>query len=311
MARKADPKCRTPATREPEPLRILSIGAHPADIFDQSGGTMAHHVQRGDWVGCCVLTHGARVHDKVIGEQMFHARQLPEAEKLKAMMTERADVKADEVRRACAILGVTDIYFFGADDAVLLVNEALVRHLASFLRQIRPDIILTHFPMENGGVWNSHAVAGQLVMLAVGLAASVDPGDPNKPHRTSQIFFWGQGAGGIARTVWDAHRPFYNDIIIDITDVVEKKLACLDMLVSQGYGGAYARKRIETSDGAFGQAGGVPYGEAFISHSAQTYYHLPLSDYTRLRGKMSDHEIMDAYSYRVPTDSASPSATRT
>ena len=43
-------------------LRILSIGAHPADIFDQSGGTMAHHVQRGDYVGCVVLTHGARVH---------------------------------------------------------------------------------------------------------------------------------------------------------------------------------------------------------------------------------------------------------
>lgn len=34
-----------------EPLRILSIGAHPADIFDQSGGTMAHHVDRGDYVG--------------------------------------------------------------------------------------------------------------------------------------------------------------------------------------------------------------------------------------------------------------------
>jgi LmbE family N-acetylglucosaminyl deacetylase len=230
---------------------------------------------------------------------MFHAQQLPESEKLKAMMMERAGVKAEEVRKACAILGVTDIYFFGADDAVLLVNEPTVRHLASFLRQVRPDIILTHFPMESGGIWNAHAVAGQLVMLAVELAACVDPGDPNRPHRTSQIFFWGQGAGGIPHTVWDAHRSFYNDVIIDITDVVEKKLTCLDMLVSQGYGGAYARKRIETSDGAFGQAGGVPYGEAFISHAAQTYYHLPISDYTRRRGKMSDHEIMAAYSYRV------------
>ena len=46
-------------------LRILSIGAHPADIFDQSGGTMVHHVERGDHVGCAVLTHGARVHDAV------------------------------------------------------------------------------------------------------------------------------------------------------------------------------------------------------------------------------------------------------
>ena len=58
---------------------------------------------------------------------------------------------------------------------------------------------------------------------------------------------------------------YYNDVFIDITDVVEKKLAAMDCLVSQGYGGAYARKRIETSDGAFGQAGGVAYSEGFIA----------------------------------------------
>ena len=65
-----------------EPLRILSIGAHPADIFDQSGGTMAHHVVRGDYVGCVVLTHGARVHDAVISDEMYHRTEVPEAEEL-------------------------------------------------------------------------------------------------------------------------------------------------------------------------------------------------------------------------------------
>ena len=52
------------------PLRILSIGAHPADIFDQSGGAMAHHAARGDYVACVVLTHGARIHDT--GHQRLH-----------------------------------------------------------------------------------------------------------------------------------------------------------------------------------------------------------------------------------------------
>ena len=89
-----------------EKLRLLSIGAHPADIFDQSGGTMAHHVARGDWVGCVVLTHGARVHDKVLSDEMFHSDEVPEGEALESLMQERADVKADEVRRACGILGV-------------------------------------------------------------------------------------------------------------------------------------------------------------------------------------------------------------
>ena len=36
-----------------ESLRILSVGAHPADIFDQSGGTMAHHAARGRLCRLC------------------------------------------------------------------------------------------------------------------------------------------------------------------------------------------------------------------------------------------------------------------
>lgn len=284
-----------------EPLRILSIGAHPADIFDQSGGTMAHHVESGDWVGCCVLTHGARIHDKVISEDLFHKDEIPDAVELNELMAERADVKAQEVREACALLGVEDVYFFGEDDAVLMPNKDTVRRLASFLRKTRPDIILTHYPMEKGGIWSAHASTGQMVMMAANLAGSVDPGDSNPPIRLMQIYYFGEGAGGSPKNVWDAHRSFYNDVIIDITDVVEKKLASLDCLVSQGYGGEYARKRIETCDGHFGNLGGVPYGEAFISHSSQTHYLLPISEYTRKRSKMSDHEIMKSYSYRVPT----------
>ena len=121
-----------------EKLRLLSIGAHPADIFDQSGGTMAHHIARGDWVGCVVLTHGARVHDKVISNDMFHRDEVPEGEELKALMEERADVKAEEVRRACGILGVEDLHFFGADDAVLsgcaAENNVFAPPLSAFYR---------------------------------------------------------------------------------------------------------------------------------------------------------------------------------
>ena len=283
----------------PEPLRILSVGAHPADIFDQSGGTMLHHTARGDWVGCVVLTHGARVHDAVISERMFHTDQVPEAETLKTMMQERSDLKAEEVRRACRTLGVEDVYFFGADDAVLLPEEKAVRRLAVLFRELKPEVVLTHFPMESGGVWNPHAAAGQIVMLAVGLAGSVDPGDRNPPHRVAQVFYWGCGAAAVPHTVWDARGGCYNDVFIDITDVVEKKLAALDALVSQGYGGAYARKRIETSDGAFGSACRAAYAEGFITWRAERHTHLPLSDLDRQMARESDHEMMARYSYRI------------
>ena len=238
-------------------LRLLSIGAHPADIFDQSGGTMAHHVARGDWVGCVVLTHGARVHDKVISDEMFHRSEVPQADQLTALMAERADVKADEVRRACALLGVEEIHFFGADDAVLRVTEEAVRRLARLVRELRPDVVLTHFPKEGDGLTNAHAVCGQIVLHALALAYGVDPGDNRPPHRVAQVFYFGTGAASIPRSVWDSEGGYYNDVFIDITDVVDKKLAALDCLESQGYGGAYARKRIETSDGAFGTAAGL------------------------------------------------------
>ena len=111
------------ATEASGPITLLNIGAHPADVFDQSGGTMAHHVARGDRVAAAILTHGARVHDAVISDEMFRRDQVPDSEELSALMQERADNKAQEVRRACQALGFDELYFLGLDDAVLLVTE--------------------------------------------------------------------------------------------------------------------------------------------------------------------------------------------
>ena len=285
-----------------ESLTILSIGAHPADIFDQSGGTMAHHVARGDHVGCVVLTHGARVHDAVVSEEMFYKEQVPTGEELETLMAERSDIKAEEVKKACGILGVDDITFFGEDDFVLLVMPEAVIRLAKLFREKRPDLVMTHFPREADGITNAHAVAGQIVMHAVAKAGTVDPEDPNPPHRTARVFFFGAGAARLRSTLWDADGGYYNDVFIEITDVIEKKLAALDCLVSQGYGGAYARKRLETNDGAFGVSGGVPYAEGFIADRSETHYHLPVSDYSLQKARSSDHEVMNRYLYRIKVD---------
>ena len=260
---------------------------------------MAHHVARGDWVGCVVLTHGARVHDQVISESMFHRDVIPNADELNATMAERADVKAEETRAACTALGVEHIVFFGADDAVLLVTDQIVRRLARVLRELKPDVILTHYPKEGDGLANAHAVTGQIVLHASRLASSVDPGDRNPPHHPAQMFFFGIGAAAARHGLWDQTGGYACDLVIDITDVAEKKLAALDALVSQGYGGAYARKRIETSDGAFGLAGHCAYGEGFISLNAQTHYHLPVTEHALRMARASDHEVMEGYSLKL------------
>ncbi len=290
------------ADKKAEPLRILSIGAHPADIFDQSGGAMAHHAARGDWVGCVVLTHGARVHDAVVSDEMFHREEVPEAEDLKQLMAERSEVKAEEVRRACRSLGVEEVRFLGIDDAVLMVTEESVRTVARLVRELKPDVVLTHFPREGDGKTNAHATAGQIVLHALSHAAGVDPGDRRPPHKVAQVFFFGCGGASLPRDVWGSEGGYYNDLFIDITDVVDKKLAALDALVSQGYGGAYARKRIETTDGAFGQAGGCAYAEGFIKMSAETRYYFPVTGRALERARASDHEVIGRTSYKIATD---------
>jgi hypothetical protein len=73
----------------------------------------------------------------------------------------------------------------------------------------------------------------------------------------------------------------------------------MECLVSQGYAGAYNRKRIETHDGAFG-GGTVAYGEGFIRMNAEVHYYLPLTAYALRRSSDSDHEIMRRYSWRFP-----------
>ncbi len=285
-----------------ESLRLLSIGAHPADIFDQSGGTMAHHSSRGDYVGCVVLTHGARIHDAVISDSMQKQEQVPDAPELNKLIAERTDVKAEEVRRACGLLGVENLHFMGMDDAVLLVTTENVRLLARLLRDIRPNIVLTHFPKESDGLTNPHAVGGQIAMHAIQFAAGVDPGDRNPPHKVAQVFFFGTGAAAIPMEVWHSEGGYYNNVFVDIKDVVGKKLAALDCLESQGYGGAYARKRIEASDGAFGIAGGVAYAEGFISLKAETHYYLPVTEGALKAARASDHEGLLERSYRIPVD---------
>lgn len=289
------------AAANTKPLRILVIGAHPADVFDQSGGTMAHHVQRGDWVGCVIMTHGARVHDRVVSVDMFNRTEVPSAEELNRIIAERADVKTREILRACSILGVKeqDVYFLGADDAVLLVNEPMIRQLARLIRQLRPNVVITHFPLEDGGVASAHATCGQIAMHAIDCAAGVDPGDRSPPHRITQIFCFGIGAAATRTHLWSAQGGFYNDVFVDITDVVAKKVACLDAVASQGYAGAYARKRIETSDGAFGNRMRLPYAEGFISLCSTSHYYLPVSEIDRARAGLSDHENMGRASFRV------------
>ena len=206
------------------PLRILCVGGHPADTFDSAGGTLAHHVQNGDQVTVVALTAGTRIHDVVISDTLRFEDRIPDPDELTALMAERAEVKADEVRRACATLGITDVRFFGYDDAVLTLREELILRMASLIREIRPDVIVTHHPNELGEYGNHHAMTAQLVLNGIGAAHGVGMGDPNPPHRVAQVFFTCTALVMPSNTL-AGQLHWYPDLVVDITDVVEAKVA--------------------------------------------------------------------------------------
>ena len=274
-----------------ERLRILVVGAHPADVFDQSGGVMLLHARDGDWVGCVVVTHGARVHDNVVSDEMFHRDSVPEAGELERIIAQRADVKAAEVAEVCKNLGASFVRFLGADDAVLMPDAELIRKLARIYREVRPDVLITHFPREEGG-FNPHAIAGVIALRAAECASGVDPGDTRPPVNIAQIFYFGMGACSARRGVFGGDGGFTNHIFIDIGDVVEEKFRAMDRMESQGYNGAYARKRIEYSDGSHGNAGGVSYAESFVMHNSMTCRRLPVSELNLELARLSNRESL-------------------
>ena len=259
------------------PLRLLMVGAHPADMFDQAGGTLAHHAAQGDHVTTVTLTTGARSHHWQLIEQKRRMQDEFDVEKLMAQAVEE---KMDEARRACAILGLEDVRTLGFEDDEILLTRDMVEAIADLIRDVRPDIIITHHPYEIGGL-KLHATTGQATIYAFQQAMGTGRGR-KRFHLAANIFFMnpmgymGHNTLAYAATAHVTH-------IVDITDVVDKKVRAMDSISSQYYGGAYARKCHEVCDGRTGGLRGVAYGEAFQALFPGLGYALPVSD-AELRG---------------------------
>ena len=139
------------------PLRLLCIGGHPADAFDSAGGTLAHHVERGDHVSVMALTAGTRIHDVVISDTLRAPR--PDAG-----AAELADADG-RARAGEGGRGPTGLRLPRDQRRPLLplrrlamtITAELIDRMARFLRENRPDVVITHHPHELGAFGVHHA----------------------------------------------------------------------------------------------------------------------------------------------------------
>ncbi len=138
-------------------LSVLAAFAHPDDEGFGSGGTLAMLVERGAQVTLVCSTNGD------VGEISDPNLATPET---------LAQVRQEELRRAMAVTGVPDIRFLNYRDSGMdgtddnshpdslhqAQAEQVVEQLTGIIREVRPQVVLTHDPTGGYGHPDHRAV---------------------------------------------------------------------------------------------------------------------------------------------------------
>ncbi len=192
-----------PAAETPE--RVLMICAHPDDVDFGSAGSLALWSKAGAAVTYCLVTSG-----DAGGSDRSSTR------------LERAALRESEQRAAAATVGVTDVRFLGYRDGRVEYSLELRRDLARVIRQVRPDRVLTQSPLVNlDRIYASHPDH-----LATGQAAlaAVYP-DSRNPFAFPELLEEGLEPWTVPEVyIGGGPKP---DVAVDITDVIELKVAAL------------------------------------------------------------------------------------
>ncbi len=272
-----------------EPLTILNIGGHPKDAILYAGGTMAKHAARGDHVCIMTPTTGLSHHLAAIKEY----RDSGEMPNMGDLVAERKRELVD----AAAELGVSDVRFLGYNDEIMLPREDMISDIADIIGEIRPNVIVTHWPYDTVP---AHAVTTQMTLLAIDAASGIRPGKPYAPTG-------GDTGGEAAQIFYHTHVGRTNVLenltiripttVIDITDTIHQKATAMNKFTSQHYGedSPLQRKLSEGMDGT-GAATHlrVSYAESFVAHNPEVYEYLPVSEYRRKLSKRSPEEVLRA-----------------
>ncbi|HZS01763.1 MAG TPA: N-acetyl-1-D-myo-inositol-2-amino-2-deoxy-alpha-D-glucopyranoside deacetylase [Chloroflexota bacterium] len=155
------------------PLTLMAVHAHPDDEAIGTGATLALYAAQGVRTVLVTCTDGAV--GEIVDPTVAHPNNL-------------AEVRAEELRAACAILGVADLHWLGYRDSGMMgtpenddprsfwradLDEATGR-LVALIRQHRPQVVVTYD--ENGFYGHPDHIQANRVTVAAFHAA----GDPTR-----------------------------------------------------------------------------------------------------------------------------------
>lgn len=221
---------------------LLVIGAHPDDCEHIAGGLAANTVSAGEPVTFLVVTNGELWHSD---EQVTDPNSIAQA-------------RRREAAAGAAVLGAS-VLFAELPDSGLTGHPDLATVLVRFIRQLRPERVVTHSPDE--GHYDHKAVATTVLRVCnvegepslVG-NARFRP-DLGASHDITRLYFAAQGA--------DLYRD--STVFIDTSAALDKKIKALQSHGSQSADLAALDQRVRLTAAATGRIAGLEAGEAFYS----------------------------------------------
>ncbi len=280
-------------------MNILIVAGHPADMFDHCGGTMLHHIKAGDHVTCCTITQGLRIHDEVIYD-MFRADKFKNysEEEIDKILEERREVKYREVKEACALFGMTDIRFLEFDDEILRVTPSMVSKLAMLIREVQPDLVITHWPYQENSFANHHAVTGQLTLAAIAAAHGINFEQGTPSWNVAQVAYMICPADYECQCATQLGKTAYPNFFVNIEDVIDLKVKAVNCMKSQKYNTpGYPQKTVEYWCGNIGSGMRLSYAEGFVIEYPEIGNTIPVSDHRKWMAHGDEREILAAISH--------------
>ncbi|MBV9002662.1 MAG: PIG-L family deacetylase [Solirubrobacterales bacterium] len=202
--------------------RLLVIGAHSADFVWRAGGACAVTTTNGGEAKVIALSYGERGES---GELWKEESQTVENVK---------QIRHGEAERAAGAIGAS-FECLDLGDYPLNIDPDGLNLISDKIREFAPDVLITHTDTDPFNP--DHPVAYAAVNRARGLAAGAGVSSAFKTISPPVLY------------LFEPHQPelcnFTPNTFVDITSVMEAKLAAMDEMKAQKYLQTYYAQRAD------------------------------------------------------------------
>jgi len=220
-------------------MRVLAVAAHPDDLEQLCGGTLARYVNEGHDVTMVHVSRGDR-------GSFVHT------------MEEIAAIRDREASEAAGILGATHVSLGLSDGEVNSADPAQKDAAIDVIRAARPDVLITHHPND---YMPDHVETGKLFEEASFVATLPLYETREKPHGVVPAVFYMDTLAGIS---------FSPTEYVDISATLDAKLSALAAHRSQldwlrDHDGVDVLEQTRIVSAFRGFQAGVAYAEGFTA----------------------------------------------